>query len=179
MTERQILDAGAIERTLKRIAHEILERNPSDISLGLIGIQTRGVPLAKRLHRFIQSIEPDRQIKEVGSLDISFHRDDMGSNLHVPKDTNVPFPVDGQRVILIDDVFYTGRTVRAAMNALLDLGRTESIQLAVLVDRGHRQLPIRADYVGKNIPTSGQEKVYCRLEEYDGHDEVSIKEVSR
>lgn len=174
MNERQIMDAGAIERTWKRIAHEILERNPGGDPLGLIGIHTRGVPLANRLLKLFQSIEPERVHHPVGELDISFHRDDVENHLPVPKSTDIPFDIDGQKIILVDDVFFTGRSVRAAMNALLDVGRTSSIQLAVLVDRGHRELPIRADYVGKNIPTAIDEKVRCRLQECDGKDEVVI-----
>jgi pyrimidine operon attenuation protein/uracil phosphoribosyltransferase len=178
MSERQVMDAGAIERSIKRIAHEILERNPGDFPLGLIGIHTRGVPLAERLLSFIEAIEPGRDHHPVGELDISFHRDDTEDNLPVPKSTDIPFDIQDQRIILVDDVFFTGRSTRAAMNALLDLGRTASIQLAVLVDRGHRELPIRADYVGKNIPTAFDEKVSCRLQECDGKDEVVIGEVS-
>ncbi len=176
MSERQIMDAGAIERAWKRIAHEIIERNPGDDPLGFIGIHTRGVPLAERILSMMQLIEPGRAHHPVGELDISFHRDDMEDNLPVPKSTDIPFDITGQKIILIDDVFFTGRSARAAMNALLDVGRTASIQLAVLVDRGHRELPIRADYVGKNIPTSIDEAVRCRLEECDGRDEVVIVE---
>jgi len=173
-SEHQVMDAGAMERSLTRIAHEILERNAGAEPLGLIGIHTRGVPMAQRLDELIRGIEPDREMLPHGALDISFHRDDIASNVPVPQGTDISYDIEGHHLIVVDDVFYTGRTVRAAMNALLDLGRASSIQLAVLVDRGHRELPIRADYVGKNIPTSAEEEVRCCLAECDGRDEVVV-----
>jgi pyrimidine operon attenuation protein/uracil phosphoribosyltransferase len=158
---------------LRRISHEILERNASTLEdLALVGILTRGVPLAQRV---AQNIEHFEGLKvPVGSLDITLHRDDRESCAEEPKvrESRIPFDVGGKTVVLVDDVLYTGRTARAAMDALLELGRPAAIRLAVLVDRGHRELPIRADHVGKNVPTSREETVRVRLAETDGEDEV-------
>lgn len=180
MTERVIFDAESIRRSIGRIAHEIIERNHGDEPLAFVGIHTRGVPLARRLMEQVRSIDPERRILGAGELDVSFHRDDLERNLPVPRETNIPFSIDGACVILVDDVFYTGRTVRAAMNALADLGRPHRIRLAVLIDRGHRQLPIRADHVGKNVPTAYSDNVLCRLVETDGEDafHLQIREAS-
>jgi pyrimidine operon attenuation protein/uracil phosphoribosyltransferase len=175
MSQKQVLDGDAMRRSLQRIAHEILEKNPGSFQLAFIGIHSRGVPLAKRLYDLVSQVDPDRSCAGVGKLDISFHRDDFENKIPVPQSTEIPFDIDGKCVILIDDVFFTGRTIRAAMNALNDLGRPRAIRLAVLVDRGHRQLPIRADFVGKNIPTTYHEKVFCRLQEMDGEDGVYVE----
>ena len=174
----QIMDENAIRRALTRIAHEIIERNKGTSNLVLVGVRTRGVPLAQRLAERIESIEGVGV--PVGFLDISLYRDDLSVIDDQPKinRTDISFPVGGQRVVLVDDVLYTGRTVRAALDALVDHGRPESIQLAVLVDRGHRELPIRADYVGKNVPTSSEEIVAVRLCEVDDDEKVVILEKS-
>lgn len=170
----QIMDGDGIRRALTRIAHEIIERNKGVDRLLLVGIQTRGVPLAERLSERIRDIEG--HTVPVGVLDISLYRDDLSpvGEQPVVNRTKIPVAVAGQKVILVDDVLYTGRTVRAALDALVDQGRPESIQLAILVDRGHRELPIRADFVGKNVPTSKQEVVAVRLNETDGEDRVVI-----
>jgi pyrimidine operon attenuation protein/uracil phosphoribosyltransferase len=170
--ETMVLDGPAMGRSLNRLAHEILERNPPPAALAFVGIHTRGVPLARRLNDLVRRFEPGRTIPEPGILDISFHRDDLAAPL--PKQTDVPFDLTGAIVILVDDVLFTGRTVRAALNALTDLGRPAAIQLAVLVDRGHRELPIRADFVGKNLPTARGQKVLVQLREIDGVDEVRL-----
>jgi pyrimidine operon attenuation protein/uracil phosphoribosyltransferase len=170
-----ILESPDISRALKRIAHEILERNKGPGELALIGIRKRGVPLAERLGEEIARIEGHGP--PVGALDVSFYRDDIG--LRQPSeisDTRLPFDLDGRSVVLVDDVLFTGRTARAAIDALVDFGRPRSVQLAVLVDRGHRELPIRADFVGKNIPTARKEEVKVMLTETDGTDEVVIEE---
>jgi len=169
----RVMDADAIRRALVRMAHEILERNKSAEHLAMAGVPTRGVPLAHRLAGIITGIEHVEV--PVGTLDIARYRDDRPSRA-APTVRPAPFDVAGKVVILIDDVLYTGRTVRAALDALIDLGRPGGIQLAVLVDRGHRELPIRPDYVGKNLPTSSHEHVAVRLEETDGKDEVVIEE---
>jgi pyrimidine operon attenuation protein/uracil phosphoribosyltransferase len=172
---RRVLDAEDISRAIKRIAHEVLERNKGPANMVIIGIHTRGVPLAERLGREIESIEG--HASEVGAIDVSFYRDDIG--IRRPKEisqTQLPFDVSGQVVVLVDDVLFTGRTIRAAIDALVDFGRPKTIQLAVLMDRGHRELPIRPDYVGKNIPTSLNEQVRVHLKETDGVDEVVILE---
>ena len=173
---RQVMDALAIQRALTRIAHEILERNKGTDELALVGIRSRGVYLAERLRKNVQEIEGGAA-PPFGVVDITLYRDDLDRGVQNPvvKGTDIPFAVDGRRILLVDDVLYTGRTVRAAMDALVDFGRPQSIQLAVLVDRGHRELPIRADYVGKNLPTSQQEEVQVRLAEADGVDEVVIR----
>ena len=163
-----------IRQTLARIAHEIIERNKTIEHLILVGMRTRGLPLAKRLAAYIEDFE---KLKiPVGALDISLYRDDLTSlNLQpVVKRTDIPVNIDDKAIVLVDDVLYTGRSTRAAMDALIDLGRPRSIQLAVLVDRGHRELPIRANYVGKNIPSSRHEEIQVQLEETDGIDEVAI-----
>lgn len=172
----QILDKDTIARAIMRIAHEILEKNKGVRDLCLIGIRTRGAFLAHRLAQCIEKIEQDKV--KVGILDITLYRDDLtlvGTKPVVHK-TDINFGIDGKNVVLVDDVLYTGRTVRAALDALVDFGRPKSIQLAVLIDRGHRELPIRADYAGKNIPTSQNETVEVRLQECDGNDEVVLIE---
>ena len=174
MPERTLMSPEDIQRALVRIAHEIVERNRGAKDIVLVGMQTRGVPLAKRLAATIQDLE--KITIPVGSLDISLYRDDL-SSLHlkpVIHRTDVPTDVTNKQIVLIDDVFYTGRSIRAAMDALIDLGRPQSIQLAVLVDRGHRELPIRADYVGKNIPTSRNEEIKVYVREEDGEDKVTL-----
>lgn len=172
----RIMDKEAIQRALKRIAHEIVERNKGVDNVVLIGIRRRGVPLAKRLQKFLAEIE--RKEVPVGSLDITLYRDDLNLRLDQPKvgKTEINFSIEGKDVILVDDVLYTGRTVRSALDALMDIGRPRTVQLSVLIDRGHRELPIRADYVGKNVPTSRKEQIEVRLEEIDGVDEVVIGE---
>jgi pyrimidine operon attenuation protein/uracil phosphoribosyltransferase len=172
----RIMDKEAIQRALKRIAHEIVERNKGVDNVVLIGIRRRGVPLAKRLQKFLAEIE-GKEVP-VGSLDITLYRDDLNLRLDQPKvgKTEINFSIEGKDVILVDDVLYTGRTVRSALDALMDIGRPRTVQLSVLIDRGHRELPIRADYVGKNVPTSRKEQIEVRLEEIDGVDEVVIGE---
>ena len=173
---RQVMDAVAIQRALVRIAHEILERNKGTEELALVGVRSRGVYLAERIRMKIREIEGGTA-PPFGVVDITLYRDDLDRGVQNPmvQGTDMPFPVDGRRILLVDDVLFTGRTVRAAMDALVDFGRPQSIQLAVLVDRGHRELPIRADYVGKNLPTSRREQVQVRLAEADGADEVVIE----
>ncbi|MBM3149995.1 MAG: bifunctional pyr operon transcriptional regulator/uracil phosphoribosyltransferase PyrR [Chloroflexi bacterium] len=174
MAEKGLMSDQDMERALVRIAHEILERNKGAQNLVLVGMQTRGVPLASRLATTIKQLEGIAV--PVGSLDISLYRDDLSSlNLKpVVQRTEVPTDVTAKHIILVDDVFYTGRSIRAAMDAIMDLGRPKTIQLAVLVDRGHRELPIRADYVGKNIPTATDEEVKVYVREVDGEDKVTI-----
>lgn len=169
-----ILDEEGIRRAITRIAHEIVERNKGVEGLALVGIRRRGVPFAQRLATKLAEIEGHEV--PVGSLDITLYRDDLTQRAEQPlvHRTEVPFDVRRKTIILADDVLYTGRTIRAALDALIDLGRPHSIQLAVLVDRGHRELPIRADYVGKNVPTSRREEVQVQLTEIDGQDKVSI-----
>ncbi len=179
MSEKIVMSSGDIRRTLARIAHEIIEQNKTLERLILIGLRTRGVPLAKRL---AANIEDFSGLKiSVGALDITPYRDDLSSlNLSfVTNRTDIPADIDGKSVVLVDDVLYTGRSTRAAMDAIIDLGRPRSIQLVVLVDRGHRELPIRADYVGKNMPTSRREEIQVKLEETDGIDEVAIVSPAR
>jgi len=170
----KLLDDKMIDRSLTRLAHEIIEKNKGIDQLVLIGIKSRGVPLAKRLSEKIEQIEG--KTLPVGKLDITLYRDDLSLKSYEPdvKGLEVDFGIDGKIVILVDDVIYTGRTVRAAMDAIIDFGRPSAIQLAVLVDRGHRELPIRPDYVGKNVPTSSKEVVKVKLEEVDEVSEVSI-----
>ncbi len=171
-----ILDREGIRRALTRIAHEIIERNKGTENLALIGIRSRGVPLARRLAQRILQIE-GKEVP-VGMLDITLYRDDLGTLSSHPlvHMTEVDFPVEGKTIVLVDDVMFTGRTIRAALDAVMDLGRPRLIQLAVLVDRGHRELPIRADYVGKNVPTSRKEDVAVLLDETDGDEKVVITE---
>ncbi len=174
MAKNIIMNAADIRRTLARISHEIIERNKSTQHLVLVGMRTRGVPLANRLSANIEGFEGVKI--PVGALDISLYRDDLSSLELQPvvRSTDIPVNTDNKVIILVDDVLYTGRSTRAAMDALIDLGRPYSIQLAVLVDRGHRELPIRADYVGKNMPSSRHEEIQVRLKESDGMDEVAI-----
>lgn len=172
----QILDQAGVRRSLTRIAHEIIERNKGTEDLVLVGIRRRGVPLAERLAERIMDIEGHSV--PVGILDITLYRDDLTTLAHQPlvHSTEISFPVEGKIVVLVDDVIFTGRTIRAALGALIDLGRPKVIQLAVLIDRGHRELPIRADYVGKNVPTSKKEEISVRLQEIDGEERVVILE---
>ena len=172
----QVMDADRMNRALTRIAHEILERNRGTHELALVGIRTRGVPLARRIARGLSHINGDEV--PTGSLDITLYRDDLMRHAVGPQPvlrrTEIPFSIDDRRILLVDDVLYTGRTIRAALDALIDFGRPRAIQLIVLVDRGHRELPIKADYVGKNFPTSAKQSVQVRLQEIDGVDEVLI-----
>ena len=170
-----VMDAEAVRRALVRIAHEILERNKGAEALALVGIRTRGAILAQRLAKAIETI--DRRQIQVGVLDITLYRDDLSRIAPNPivHATDIPFDVTDLHLVLVDDVLFTGRTIRAALNALSDLGRPKAIQLAVLIDRGHRELPIRADYVGKNIPTSLREHVEVRLGELDEAEEVVLE----
>jgi pyrimidine operon attenuation protein/uracil phosphoribosyltransferase len=172
-----VMDADRMARTLTRIAHEILERNRGIEEIALVGIRTRGVPLARRLAQTIREI--NQHEVPTGALDITLYRDDfmrhpVGTQ-PVVRRTEIPFSIDDKRILLVDDVLYTGRTIRAALDALIEFGRPKAIQLVVLVDRGHRELPIKADYVGKNLPTSPNESVQVHLAEIDGRDEVEIQ----
>jgi pyrimidine operon attenuation protein/uracil phosphoribosyltransferase len=178
MPKKVIMTAEDIKRTLARIAHEIIERNDLLKELILVGVHTRGVPLAERLAANIENFAGVKA--PVDTLDISLYRDDLSSLELKPvvKLTDITATVDGKSIVLVDDVLYTGRSIRAAMDALIDLGRPRSIQLAVLVDRGHRELPIRADYVGKNIPSSRHEEIKVNLKDTDGIDEVAIVSMS-
>ncbi len=170
---RAVMDADAIARALRRIAHEIVEANRGLDQVMVLGIHTRGAPLAERLGKFLAEVEGTSV--PVGSLDIGMYRDDLDTRPTTPLGhTELPEPIDGQTIVLVDDVLYTGRTIRAALDALADLGRPGKVQLAVLVDRGHRELPIRADYVGKNLPTSHTERVTVHLDETDGEENVTI-----
>jgi pyrimidine operon attenuation protein / uracil phosphoribosyltransferase len=173
----RLLDPGQIRRAMTRMAHEILESNRGAADVALVGIAARGDDLARRLAGEIRRIEGVEI--PVGVLDITFYRDDIGLRAEAPEvhETRIPFDITGKTVVLVDDVLYTGRTIRAAMDALIDLGRPRSIRLAVLIDRGHRELPIRADYVGKNVPTRADELVRVLLEETDGVDAVEVGEV--
>jgi len=172
----QVLDEAALDRALTRIAHEIVEQAGGGANVALVGIKTRGVTLAERIAAKIAGIEGAKPA--VGALDITLYRDDLGLKVEQPqvRSTEIGFPVKGRTVILVDDVLFTGRTIRAAMDALMDLGRPRIIRLAVLVDRGHRELPIRPDYIGKNLPTSRRESVAVMLREHDGVDRVVIEE---
>lgn len=178
---REILDADALARTLARLAHELIERNDELEELALVGIHTRGAPLARRLAALVaerSGVEP-----ALGTVDISFHRDDVlvrggAAPLRVQpvvRGTELGFPLEGRTCVLVDDVLFTGRTIRAAIDALLDYGRPDRVQLAVLIDRGHRELPIRPDYVGKNLPTALAERVRVELDEIDGQDRVLLE----
>lgn len=175
--ERLVMEAGDMARAMSRIAHEILERNKGVKDLGLVGIRTGGVHLAHRLVRRIQDIEG--VAVPIGELDITLYRDDLSLRKEQPvlRKTSVPFDISGKIIVLVDDVLFTGRTIRAAMDGLIDLGRPAEIQLAVMVDRGHRQLPIKATYIGKNIPTSRDENIQVMLEEAGEDDRVVIKGV--
>ncbi len=177
--ERVVMDAGDIARALTRVAHEILERNKGVQDLALVGIRTGGVHLAHRLAKRIQAIEG--AAVPIGELDITLYRDDLALRKEQPilRKTSVPFDVSDKVVVLVDDVLFTGRTIRAAMDGLMDLGRPAEIQLAVLVDRGHRQLPIKANYIGKNLPTSREENVQVLLEEQGEDDRVVILKSGR
>ena len=171
----QVLDDAALDRALTRIAHEILERNGGAKDLAFVGLRTRGVTLAQRLQAKIAAI--DGAQLPVGTLDITLYRDDLDMRgAPVIRGTDIPFSIKNKTVVLVDDVLYTGRTIRAALDALIDLGRPGSIQLAILIDRGHRELPIRPDFIGKNLPTSRRETVAVRLREHDGEDRVVIEE---
>ncbi|PKM91001.1 MAG: bifunctional pyr operon transcriptional regulator/uracil phosphoribosyltransferase PyrR [Firmicutes bacterium HGW-Firmicutes-12] len=172
----QILDESGIRRSLTRVAHEIVERNKGVDDLIIVGIRRRGVPLAERLADLIQNIEGT--VLKVGKLDITLYRDDLTalSDQPVVHSTDIPYDIMGKKIVLVDDVLFTGRTIRAAMDAIIDIGRPENIQLAVLIDRGHRDLPIRADYIGKNVPTSKKEVIHVNLKEVDGLDNVIIIE---
>jgi pyrimidine operon attenuation protein/uracil phosphoribosyltransferase len=174
MTDRQIMTGDELRRAIVRISHEIVEKQAGTQSLALVGIQRRGVPLA---HRIAAAIEEHEGVRlPVGALDITFYRDDLSLVAQQPivKGTDLPFDLNGTTIVLVDDVLYTGRTIRAAMDALIDFGRPKAIRLAVLIDRGHRELPIRADHVGKNVPTSREEIVRVHVAEIDGGDEVTI-----
>ncbi len=179
-TAKILLDSAALDRTLSRIAHELIERNADLEALALVGIHTRGVPIANRLRTLVAE-RSDVEVA-IGAVDITFHRDDVlvrggGPPLHpqpVVRGTELDFPLEGKTVVLVDDVLFTGRTIRAAIDALLEYGRPARVQLAVLVDRGHRELPIRPDYVGKNIPTSLSERVRVELSETDDEDRVVL-----
>ena len=174
MTDKLIQSPNQMKRALTRISHEILERNGGPTDVVLVGMHSRGVPLSKRMNSIIENVE-NRSV-EVGALDIGFYRDDIAEKGVLPvRPTDIPTDINGKKIVIVDDVLYTGRSIRAAMDALNDLGRPNQIQLAVLIDRGHRELPIRADYVGKNVPTSKEEDVEVRLVEIDGVDEVVIK----
>jgi pyrimidine operon attenuation protein / uracil phosphoribosyltransferase len=172
--EKVVLDGDDMRRTLVRIAHEIVERNEAGDGLGLLGIHRRGAILARRLHLLLAELL-EREVP-LGDLDISFYRDDLSRRAESPvvHSSHIDFPVDGMTIVIVDDVLFTGRTVRAAIEALFDYGRPARVQLAVLADRGHRELPIRPDYVGKNLPTSVGERVNVHVAELDGEDAVTI-----
>jgi pyrimidine operon attenuation protein/uracil phosphoribosyltransferase len=179
MPEKILLTSREIERALARIGHEIVEKNKGAGDVVLVGMRTRGVPLARRIADIIQAFEGVPI--PVGALDISLHRDDISPSELNPANrglTDIPISISDRRVVLVDDVLYTGRSIRAAMDALMDLGRPRTIQLAVLIDRGHRELPIRADYVGKNIPSSRDEEIQVQLQEVDGVDKVVIESLA-
>jgi len=175
MTEISLMNENDMNRVLTRIAHEIIEGNEGLERLALIGIRRRGVPLAKRIARYIERFE-GKSIP-VGELDITLYRDDLESSDGQPRvnETDIPFSIDGMHLVMVDDVLYTGRTARSAMDALIDMGRPGCIRLAALVDRGHRELPIRGDYVGKNIPTARSERISVKVKELDGEDAVILQ----
>jgi len=168
----QVMDSDEIRRALTRIAHEVIEKNKGAEKLALVGVRRKGVPLAERLAKLIGQIEGAHV--PVGALDISLYRDDILTRQPAVGQTEIPFDVNGRKIILVDEVIFTGRTIRAALDALIDMGRPAAIQLAVLIDRGHRELPIRPDFVGKNLPTSRKEMVDVQLTEIDGTDRVCI-----
>ena len=178
LTDKPVLmDSEGLRRALTRISHEIVEKNKGVENIVLVGIRTRGVPIAERLADTIEAIEGKRP--PVGVLDITLYRDDLSTLSYQPivHPTELPVDISGMTIVLVDDVLYTGRTIRAALDALIDMGRPKTIQLAVLIDRGHRELPIRADFVGKNVPTSSREVVSVQLNKTDGSEKVVIKEV--
>jgi pyrimidine operon attenuation protein/uracil phosphoribosyltransferase len=176
VSETVVLEHDDLRRTLRRIAHEIAEKNPDPESLAIVGIHTRGALLARRLHASLAELTGAEV--PIGDIDISFYRDDLGAKAPAAQPvvhaSHIDFDLAGRTVVLVDDVLFTGRTVRAAIDALFDYGRPQRVQLAVLCDRGHRELPIRPDYVGKNLPTSREQRVNVHLEELDGSDEVAI-----
>ncbi|AGW41275.1 bifunctional pyrimidine regulatory protein PyrR uracil phosphoribosyltransferase [Leifsonia xyli subsp. cynodontis DSM 46306] len=180
MTVRTVLQQADISRALTRISHEVLESNRGTDDLAILGIPTRGVVLARRIAESIQRIEPEAvgaSADIVGALDVTMYRDDLARNpTRAPQPTSLPGPIDGKTVVLVDDVLFSGRTIRAALDALSDLGRPRAVRLAVLVDRGHRELPIRADFVGKNLPSAASERIFVRLAEVDGEEAVTIEE---
>jgi pyrimidine operon attenuation protein/uracil phosphoribosyltransferase len=179
MTARIVLQQADITRALTRISHEILESNRGTRDLVILGIPTRGVILAQRIAENIQRIEPGTA-DLVGALDVTMYRDDLSRNpTRTPAPTSVPGSIDGKTVVLVDDVLYSGRTIRAALDAIGDLGRPRAVRLAVLVDRGHRELPIRADFVGKNLPSAASERINVRLTEIDGDESVTIEETGQ
>ena len=171
-----LMDKDAIRRALTRISHEIVERNKGTESIVLIGIRSRGIPLAERIAAAIEKIEGTKPA--IGILDITLYRDDLSTLSYQPvvRETEIPVDITGKTIVLVDDVLYTGRTIRAALDALIDMGRPKVIQLAVLIDRGHRELPIRADFVGKNVPTSSKEEIRVMLEEHDADEKVVLAE---
>ena len=175
MTDKLIQSSNQMKRALTRISHEILERNGGPTDVVLVGMHSRGVPLSKRMNSIIENVE-NRSV-EVGALDIGLYRDDIAEKGVLPvRPTDIPTDINGKKIVIVDDVLYTGRSIRAAMDALNDLGRPNQIQLAVLIDRGHRELPIRPDYVGKNLPTPKSKRVQVHLKEIDEEDKVIIQE---
>jgi pyrimidine operon attenuation protein / uracil phosphoribosyltransferase len=173
-----ILNSSALQRALTRIAHEIAERNEKSTDVVVVGIQAGGVVLAQRLAKILDGIWG--QSVPTGTLDVSMHRDDLAQNaIPTVRPTEIPFDVTGKTVVLVDDVLFSGRTIRAAMDSLNDFGRPQQIQLAVLIDRGHRELPIKADFVGKNVPTSLAERIKVRMQEVDGKDEVTLEKITK
>lgn len=177
MVKQHVIDAKGFARTVNRLAHEIIERNKGAETIGIVGIRTRGDFLA---HRIAQKISQMENIPiPIGSLDITLYRDDLRGKINQPqlKTTDILYDIANRNIVLVDDVLFTGRTVRSALNALMDLGRPASIQLAVMIDRGHRQLPIKADFVGKNIPTSYQQQIQVMMSEIDGEDSVYLQEM--
>ncbi|MBI5894269.1 MAG: bifunctional pyr operon transcriptional regulator/uracil phosphoribosyltransferase PyrR [Deltaproteobacteria bacterium] len=175
MTKKNVLDEKGVERALIRIAHEIIEKNKGIEDIVMLGIPTRGVYLAKRIKEILKNAEGIEL--PIGSVDATLYRDDIGMKEKQPvlKETDIPVSIDNKKIIIVDDVLFTGRTIRAAMNVIMDFGRPANIQLAVMIDRGHRELPIRPDYIGKNVPTSMQEAVKVHLKEIDGVDEVIVE----
>ena len=179
MDKTVLMDAEGIRRALTRIAHEVVEKNKGVENIVLVGIRTRGVPIAERLAENIGQIEGGKP--PVGVLDITLYRDDLSTLSYQPivRPTELPVDITGKTIVLVDDVLYTGRTIRAALDAIIDMGRPKAIQLAVLIDRGHRELPIRADFVGKNVPSSSREVVSVQIEAVDGEEKVVLRELER